>query len=400
MCRCELVDVSFTTATTLPSTAAAVYASGAATPASVAALAGNAPLRRAVAAFAAAGGAVYAEGCGLALLAASARVSGQLCEMAGVLPVHVVVHDTPQASGLVELRVALHCDVLATASELRGTVESALEVRQEVPAARPLGGGRGAAAAAAVQCAFEARLVDASGATPATPPATPRRQQSLRDGSLGEAVDEGFCLGRAVATAVHASFASCPEALEPFVDAARTVDVAAVAAAVDAAAMPPPPLRLRPHSAATAALHASHGDASRLGSSLPSTLGESPVSVTPTAPGGPTAPPPHSRRGLSWDSADPLGAQSLCTAAAPSALQPLHAAASVPMAMSRSSLSVRSLQARAACSGGSGGRRLNSAWPPRVNGHVRVHSAQDLASAAPPRRGSHDHGGVALPAAL
>jgi len=68
------------------------------------ALAANAPMREAVAAFIEAGGPAYAECGGLMYLARSLAWQGKVCKMAGVIPADVVMCERPQGRGYVRLR--------------------------------------------------------------------------------------------------------------------------------------------------------------------------------------------------------------------------------------------------------------------------------------------------------
>ena len=65
----------------------------------------NVSMRMSVAAFAAAGGVIYGEEAGLAYLASSVRFGADTFGMAGVFPMHVIMHEEQQAHGYVRLRV-------------------------------------------------------------------------------------------------------------------------------------------------------------------------------------------------------------------------------------------------------------------------------------------------------
>ena len=88
-------------ATCLPPDISCLYISATLTPESAHSLSANVSMRMSVAAFAAAGGVIYAEEAGLAYLASSVRFEGETYGMAGVLPMHVIMHEEKQAHSYV-----------------------------------------------------------------------------------------------------------------------------------------------------------------------------------------------------------------------------------------------------------------------------------------------------------
>ncbi|MGH9481218.1 MAG: cobyrinate a,c-diamide synthase, partial [Terriglobales bacterium] len=109
----ELVEFSPLRDAALPAGVRGLYFGGGYPELHAAALAANAPMRAAVAAFAAAGGFIYAECGGLMYLARS--LEGQ--PMAGVLPCHVTMHSRLQAIGYREVRpVGLNAGLGAAAN--------------------------------------------------------------------------------------------------------------------------------------------------------------------------------------------------------------------------------------------------------------------------------------------
>lgn len=238
-CRCELTNVSMTDATCLPPDVTGLYLSACLTPAAADALSANLSMRLSVAAFAVAGGIVYAEEAGLAYLSTSVRVGEETFSMAGVLPMHVIMHEEPQARGYVRLRVQPTSDggnggaaplLLQPGAWLRGIADTCLEVREEVPT-RGLGRATRLGPLKVAQL-FEALLVD--------PPAASGSGQAIAQASQMHGIDtvaEGYALGTVAATLVHVAFASHMVALQPLVTAcaARDAWVISTAAAQHAA---------------------------------------------------------------------------------------------------------------------------------------------------------------------
>ena len=255
ICRCEVVDVSLGSDTALQANVSALMFFGEPTNHSIRLLSANSAMRRAIAAFCTAGGVVYAEGAGLAYLATSVRAQGELYNMAGVLPIHVVLQDDVQAEGLVSAVVKAGCPLFAAGQELRGHACSMLDVRQEVPAATLRQRGRSTphrrsssgCCAADTGWAFDAWLVtdpcSHEAASDAGSSAEPAHRHAMRQRSLRRAsvdgddgiVPEGYTYKHVVATVVSFSFASNRDAVQPLVAACQEVDTAETAAAMQAA---------------------------------------------------------------------------------------------------------------------------------------------------------------------
>eukprot|EP00892_Ulva_mutabilis_P006510 jgi/Ulvmu1/4230/UM191_0003.1 len=225
---CELTNVSMTDATCLPPDVSGLYLSASLTPASADALSANLSMRLSVAAFAAAGGVVYAEGAGLAYLSTSVRTGEETLSMAGVLPMHVIMHEQPQARGYVRLRVQPPAEerppLLQPGEWLRGIADTCLEVREEVPT-RGLGRATRLGPLKVAQL-FEALLVD--------PPAAGGSGPAIAQASQMHGIDtvqEGYAHGTVAATLVHVAFASRMAALQPLVAACAACDAWAIATA-------------------------------------------------------------------------------------------------------------------------------------------------------------------------
>lgn len=228
-----------TDATCLPPDVTGLFLSACLTPDSADALASNLSMRLSVAAFASAGGVIYAEGAGLAYLSSSVRVGEESFSMAGVLPMHVIMHEEAQVRGYVRLRVqepeAGCVALMEPGAWLRGVADSYLEVREEV-ASRGLGQALRINQLKVAQL-FEALLVDlpaggcsregsGGGAGPAI------AQASQMHGI--DTVQEGFTRGAVAATLVHVAFASHMAAVQPLVAACAARDAGAITAAATA----------------------------------------------------------------------------------------------------------------------------------------------------------------------
>jgi hypothetical protein len=411
--------VSLTTAQSLPPDVAGLYICGSPTSDDIAALSSNSSMRSSIAAFCASGGVVYGEAGGLAYLSTSVRIQGELFNMASVLPMHVVMHEHPQVQGYVSLRVCKGCELFREGAELRGYVNSNLEVRQEVPT-KALGHSGLADHAADVQYAFWARMVDVEPAEPeGTAPAGRRLKQphGLRGDMQVEREDvaEGYTVRRAVATVVGVSFASDITAVEPLVAACRRVNVSAIAtaaASADKHGLALQQLKVRRQSvmhndASTLPTDSSDfGAPARLISALNSPYHGSPLSFTPptttsaTYGSQPTpfvVPRAQTRhcRGFSWDATTSLGPENLVvgTSQARLPLPESCAAGGEAVRLRRASVSALSLRLREGRPVAAG-RRRSCVWPPRVNGYVRVFSGHDLEAGELSNSSSAEYGGV------
>ena len=200
-------------------------------------------MRMSVAAFAAAGGVIYAEEAGLAYLASSVRFEGETYGMAGVLPMHVIMHEEKQAHSYVRLRVQApppHQEPLMQPGEwLRGVADTTLEVREEV-ATRGLSVRTRRMGDMKVSQLFEAVLVDVS--LPADAPAAGSGDKSNSDSDRShvaraspvhgfDTVREGYMQSKVAATLVHVCFASQASAVQPLVAACAALDCRQIAAA-------------------------------------------------------------------------------------------------------------------------------------------------------------------------
>jgi CobB/CobQ-like glutamine amidotransferase domain len=451
MCRCELVHLSLATATRLPHGIAAIFICGEASCSELAALSANTGIRRAVAAFCAAGGVAYAEGAGLAYLSTTVRAEGEQYSMAGVLPTHIVVRDEVQVEGYVAVTTRAGCALFEAGQQLRGSVRTTLDVRQEVPAvalqqrhrARASGGG------GEMRWAFDAQVVDvaegAAGSSAQPGARATQRQRSLRGASAGpagddDAVCEGYCVKRALGTVINLSFASNRDAVAPLVAACRAVDTEAVAAAALNAGTPPA-TRARsgsPLAHVRVQVHRSSGSpgrreadtdhsplwdtgtaffsAPRTSSGNSALAASSPYSwntaLSSALDWTSRGQPRHRREGSSDVASGSLGPVHLVSAGSSVPANSMHPAGSVlPSSMSadvnvgrrseqllRRSHSVSSrLAARPRMPGlplqARGGRR-SSIWPPRVHGHVRVFSSHDLEAFEANRTGGSEHTGA------
>lgn len=227
--------MSMVTATCLPPDISGLYLSASLTPSAAYSLSINVSMRLSVAAFAAAGGVIYAEEAGLAYLASSVRFAGDTFGMAGVLPMHVIMHEEKQARSYVRLRVQPPPQdqepLLHPGEWMRGVADTTLEVREEV-ATRGLSLRTRHISDMKVSQLFEAVLVDVS--LPSDVHASgsgAKKNESDQSHKVRaspvhgfDTVREGYMQSKVAATLVHVCFASQASAVQPLVAACAALD--------------------------------------------------------------------------------------------------------------------------------------------------------------------------------
>jgi cobyrinic acid a,c-diamide synthase/ABC-type Fe3+-hydroxamate transport system substrate-binding protein len=277
----ELVPFS-PLAAPLPRGVAGVYLGGGYPERHAAALAENRPLRAGLAAFASAGGVVYAECGGLLLLAASLQPRGEPAQpMAGVFPFRAVLPPGKYTMGYVEVTATAANPLFPEGVVARGHVHHASELVQEQHVGGCAGafGGEGGGADGDAAGTSGAEGAEDGAAGPAWRAGYVARPQVPG----APAAPEGFSVRNVLASYVHLHFGGAPELAAALVASCAAADVAALDAAVAGsagaaarlegasfAASPPPP-RMRAHASSPEfARHAgaAAAAAARVGASL------------------------------------------------------------------------------------------------------------------------------------
>ena len=371
------------------------------------ALCANSAMRRAIVAFASAGGAIYAEGTGLAYLSQAVRCRGTVHSMSGVLPAHTVLHSEVQASGNVQLRSRPECKLLPDAAELRGCVHTRLETRLEVATQRlGLATSPPLQEHSEVQHAFDAILVDAQQG------AHDRHSDSAAGTAAQHSVPEGLASHNVLATVASVAFASNVSAAQHMLTQAQAVDTAATAAAMHAASVQPGRASSACQQHAPSPAHnsqQSHGLSAASSFSSAQTPQSTFSRLQHNSSSSSSSKPRHSSLGpadlvssnqLSLQPSTSLPRQHSSLALQLSARSSSIAQLPPQRQLARSQTLHGSRSAAGLRHAGSGvtgalARRPGAVWPPRVNGHVRLIDSQDLEAMQSRRSTSFDATGAA-----
>ncbi|KAK2076215.1 hypothetical protein QBZ16_001147 [Prototheca wickerhamii] len=225
----------------LPGGVSGVYIGGGYPELHAPALGRNAALRAGLAAFSAAGGPVYAECGGLILLSRAVRPRADAAEspMAGVFPFKTVLRERATL-GYVRVETTAASPVFAPGRSARGQVFHHTEIVEErviggaLPDEEEEEGGERQFDDAAAPHASE--HPHPRNTTPQPRPWTSSFRAWPQTPTQPGPLDEGFTLGRTVASYIHLHFASCPALADDFVGACRAADAATLHAAALSAA--------------------------------------------------------------------------------------------------------------------------------------------------------------------